>query len=388
MKLLTSALVSLVTGVAIGVAVSVLIPRVWNWRPQSTSATETAAVAETAEEFARRAVEAERNAKPEMADLLERAAFARAAAHGSEIPALWLVIRSQLDQGKQGAHARLESLQALRRAIDLSLSAASRFADFEAAWQVRVDVTSAIAMAQSNLGSEIEADLEHLTNEVKTEPFSKAALHFAERVHGGGEKSLDATMRILEAGGSPSATPVATRKANDIVDVMLPKAEEEKIRLEQSLDQQWKADQSSMEMEPEQVTKRGTYANLSEEIQQLHEDLKSMDLESWLVFATEPGHAGRLEKLYSDIARCLTRAQELQQAKYNLWAIREIHAAEEVQEGWPERLGRIDVRLIHPTVSALYSMAYETRMKSLDGQQRPQAVRRLIQQPKIAIEQF
>lgn len=374
--------ICLVTGVAIGAAIGILIPRVGNGTPHSASTTDVA------EAFARRAVEADRIHNPEMADLLERAAFARASAHASETPALWLVIRSQLDHGKQGARERFDRLQAFRRAIDQSLSGASRIADFEAAWQVRVDVTAAIVLAQSTLVREIEGDLEQLTNEVKTEPFSKAARRCEEKMHGDGERSLDAVMRNLEASGSSSLRP-STRKTNDIFDLMLPKAEGENTRLEQSLDRQWEEDKiNTTGMQPEPVATRGAYAKLSEEIQKLHEDIKASDLESWLVFAAEPGKSGRLEKLYSDIVRCLTRVQELQQAKYNLWAIQEIHAAEEVA-GWQERLGRIDVRLLHPTVSALYSMAYEARMKSLnDRQQRPQAVRRLIQQPKIAIEQF
>jgi hypothetical protein len=300
-----------------------------------------------------------------------------------------LLIRSQLDHGIQGARDRLERLQALRRVIDQSLSGASRIADFDAAWRVRADVMSAIALAQSTLGREIGGDLEQLINQVdRTESFNEAVRHCAEKIHGDSEKSLDAAIRIWEASGSPNTTRPAIRKANDIINVMLQKAEREKQRLKRLLDQRWEADQHNTGMEPEQKTKRGEYANLTEKLQKFHEDLKSMDLESLLILAPDPTQASRLEELYSDVAGCLTRVQELQQAKYNLWAIQQIHTAEEVP-GWPERLGQIDVRLLHPTVSALYSMAYEARMKSLDDrQQRPQAVRRLIQQPKVVIEQF
>jgi hypothetical protein len=88
------------------------------------------------------------------------------------------------------------------------------------------------------------------------------------------------------------------------------------------------------------------------------------------------------------VAEASAEHAHLQQLAYNLWALREILAAEDT-DSWEDRLGVIDVGFLHPTVGALYSSAYGRRIEgSRDPSARAEAAQRVLSTPKNTLQSF
>ena len=96
-------------------------------------------------------------------------------------------------------------------------------------------------------------------------------------------------------------------------------------------------------------------------------------------------------KTYFDVSDRLdsmfARTMKLQRLGYNLWAMTQIHAADDAS-GWAERLGSIDLNLLHPAVSTLYSQTFEKRLAQQQGGNQHRAVRILLNQPKPELSRF
>jgi hypothetical protein len=81
----------------------------------------------------------------------------------------------------------------------------------------------------------------------------------------------------------------------------------------------------------------------------------------------------------------LSRAQVM---LYNLWAIRQINAAEDSPQ-WPDYLGTIDRSLLHPSVSAMWNLVHDRRFAEVQKREdRPSTVRRLLNAHLVGLERF
>ena len=78
----------------------------------------------------------------------------------------------------------------------------------------------------------------------------------------------------------------------------------------------------------------------------------------------------------------------MQQLAYNLWALRELEAAE-TSDAWVDRLGRVDPGLLEPSVSALYASVHSRRLEEVqDPVQRSNAVRNILTNAKVSLQEF
>ena len=88
-----------------------------------------------------------------------------------------------------------------------------------------------------------------------------------------------------------------------------------------------------------------------------------------------------IEQLLSDVTR-------LQGIRYNLWALRTIYRAQQ-SGNWDRLLGKIDVGLLQPTVSALYSTTYDSLIREkTDPRTRIVAVQNILNDKKAALSSF
>ena len=137
---------------------------------------------------------------------------------------------------------------------------------------------------------------------------------------------------------------------------------------------------------------RGQFENMIRDLRELDEACGAADLVSWQTIHDRLGHksvgqpvqqptaettptnktrgpavTGADEgNLAEKIANLTQKLYSLQQLAYNLWALREIHAADEDTDNWDVPLARIDTGLLHPTVAALYQQTYGEKIKTID----------------------
>jgi hypothetical protein len=153
---------------------------------------------------------------------------------------------------------------------------------------------------------------------------------------------------------------------------------------------------SSNRIEPATATSEGSpeghCSRLLRQIGELTAARQQADLDTWLQLgggelpanAPEVSGAGSSDKLL-EVER---QANSTRQLAYNLWALREIHAAETV-DSWVERLAQIDTGLLEPVVAALYSSTYGRRLEHVtDPFQRAVVVQQLLGDSKHTLGAF
>lgn len=120
------------------------------------------------------------------------------------------------------------------------------------------------------------------------------------------------------------------------------------------------------------------------------EDVNSRNVLFWLSRGrTAPEDAVQGGALHAQrLGECIKGIKELQTVAYNLWALRQIHAAGEVTM-WSDYLGAIDVGLLHPSVHAMYSQVSDSRLnRAQDSSSRLAAMAILLNKEKIPLKAF
>ncbi len=160
---------------------------------------------------------------------------------------------------------------------------------------------------------------------------------------------------------------------------------------------------------------RGQCESMLRELRELDEAFAAADLGSWQTIHDRLGHqsVGQIDhqpktettparknrksevngagegKLADKIANLTDKLYSLQQLAYNLWALREIHSAEEDTDNWDVPLARIDTGLLHPTVASLYQRTYEEKIKKVeDPLARTAKAKHVLSSPKTGLSTF
>jgi len=173
----------------------------------------------------------------------------------------------------------------------------------------------------------------------------------------------------------------------DIVNALTTKAETERMDIDRDVTAKAGADKNGGNVDPA-AQSPGPYQSDIKRLNELQEAIATADFRHWAALAMDQNVADQVEKVQADLQASAEKALRFQQRRYNLWALQQIHVAEDAPN-WPERLGQIDSRFLHPSVAALYSMVNDSLVKGLDDHaQRPAALRRLINQDKVHLERF
>ncbi len=111
-------------------------------------------------------------------------------------------------------------------------------------------------------------------------------------------------------------------------------------------------------------------------------------LRAWATTTEEASVAGGLADFEQQLSTTGADLTKLQLTLYNLWAIRQIYAAEDTTE-WTVYLGSVDRGVLHPSVAAMWNLVHDRRFAEVqDRAVRPAEVRRLLTAKPVALERF
>lgn len=138
----------------------------------------------------------------------------------------------------------------------------------------------------------------------------------------------------------------------------------------------------------------GRCTQLLRQIGELSAAKEHADIDTWVGLshdhrsmkeATSDAESDGTDAVIMDLEQLASSTRQL---AYNLWALREIHAAETV-ESWVGRLAQIDTGHLAPVVGALYSSACSKQLEQVqDPHQRSVVVQLLLSDPKIPLDAF
>jgi hypothetical protein len=365
------------------------------------------------ETFVAWAVAAQRAGQRDKAEYLEQDLLNLVVARPDKLPQMWPLLKQQLERGSDGSAGKIARLVSFKKTVEAALMATREPADFEAVWRVRLDVAKMLDAESRALAADLVKRIELLRKQVDvTTTFAEAAEvlrreNEPQSVSGASAatpETLEFTLSLCfgtlvavpTSGPATSPATGATSPQNDavvanwnkVLKLMLDRAESDVAQLRKQLKDQADLDRKPEGVGPTDLSSSGAYEVIATAAVRLEGELAAADLGRWSTFGNDRTVAIRIDDSHSHLSEVAAEASQLQQSRYNLWALRQISAAEDVPN-WPERLGQVDVHLLHPTVSALYAMAYENRLKSLDDPSaRPQVVRRLINQLNVRQERF
>lgn len=300
------------------------------------------------------------------ADLLTQAALRAQSHHPSTANAVWNKFRPFLDKATKGPRDRLERLLVYRTSVETAMLDCGNVADFEQLWAVRNKVAGEIDKARSELAKTIQVGLVKYQTEAVGKKLPDQLATFAAS---SGELEPQLVVLLATKPTDISASKDADLDLSGVTGIaqgLLDRTILEVQQLEKKAEEIRGRTSSGGAVEKSDAL--GLCEQLLQDIQTLSRVLQQAQLNRWLTNrTTKPqkettaGVVQRLALLYGEVAK-------LQQLRYNIWALQRISAAETVGN-WDTFLGEIDTGRLEPTVHAIYSSTYETRIRQRDDPQ-------------------
>jgi hypothetical protein len=318
-------------------------------------------------------------------DFLTQMALRRQVEQPQATATVWNKFRDYLDAQNLSPADRLARLTIYRDSIDTTLMACRTRVDFEEVWGVRQKVLAAIEEVYDQVSSEVAHAMTAFGQKIPELP-SVAALEAFARL----QTELESRLAVLlEAPPEDAST-----KGMDLSAVLHPVsalvaiAVAEGSRLSQEADTLAAQSVEEGKVEAAADGAMGQSEKLLRSVQELSRALERTRLSHWLVIAKDEAAQRELDNLNRDLTPLQGKLARLQQLRCNLWAVRQIYAAETVND-WDRYLGVIDTSLLHPTTAALYASAYESRIKKVDDPRiRTRTVQQLLNQKKTLLTAF
>jgi len=346
---------------------------------------------DTNDRFAKVALLRKQEGHVQQAELLQEIALDRMRDDPTRIPEVWQVLQSNIAVASQGAFAEVIRLGTFDRSVRASLLHCSSLAEFEMGWRVHTAIETLLHKKRSELQSDVAAELQTLRSQCDESPFGKSISSFVAAMVSTAPDQTSLGARLTAALPPPATGlggDVLRSPLKDLIRSLLAQAASEYASVKEAVSEQRKRDEANEELVPASEAEGGRFQRLLERLAALQDSLETADFDRWIWFTDGDALSTQLEDLRHSISQLGQSAFELQRGRYNLWALTQIHAAEESLD-WPQRLGQVDVHLLHPTVSALYSMVYNRRIEAApDRHKRGYSVRLLLNQAKIRQEQF
>ena len=341
-------------------------------------------------------------------------------------PLLWSRYQEYLGKKKLAAEESVLRLSTYLDSIDKAAIASHTEAEFQAVWDVRNKVLEQRSAVIESLKSAIGNDLTKVVEQIRQLPDKDKHVEAIEKLSQVGEDVLPKlhAIKVAFPTGGPEAAVLpkeVTDKLAAAVKEVLSLVDNQVASLEKERDAESKEDSEGnahdpggdadatgekKNASPEETT--GRYEALARHIVGLRQLLDEADVQSWLAVmgndnkepnspqqrpSTPPSpQLAECERLLADVQKKMESlsadVSRRQGLRYNLWALGVIYRAQQ-SSNWDGILGRIDVALLQPTVSALYSSTYDSLIKDkTDPRTRIVAVQNILNGKKIALSSF
>lgn len=341
-------------------------------------------------------------------------------------PLLWDRYHGYLDKKKLTAEESVLRLSTYLESIDKAAIASHTGAEFQTVWDVRTKVLEQRGAVIESLKSAIGNDLTKVVEQIRQLPDKDKHVEAINKLSQVGEDVLPKLHAIKVA--FPTGGPVAAVLPKEVTDKLAAAVKEvlslvgnQVAAMEKERDGEAKEDSEGNARDPggdadttgenkdaSPEDKTGRYEALARRIVGLRLLLDEADVQSWLaIMGNENKEPNSPQQKLStppnpQLAECerlLAEAQKKMESlsadvsrrqglRYNLWALGVIYRAQQ-SSSWDGILGRIDVGLLQPTVSALYSSTYDSLIKEkTDPRTRIVAVQNILNGKKIGLSSF
>ena len=318
---------------------------------------------------------------------------------------------------------QLGKLVGFQDQLEAALINCHEVSDFDRVWDVWLAVERQIGSLRETLLDQLAKSLSDLPDVPKDT--SMAQFEQAIQAYSAFTQQSQPSVIILLATASPDAPVDAglqaiSARARDLQKAAKTVVEGEEKQLLELQDEltgtsggSGTASKKAVRIEPGPLLQKdqepvlGKCALKIDELAHLEELFQEADLESWAALKRLPDHSTpeatgsktRARPESSDegtnaVLGALAGAQQtafkVQQAAYNLWALREIQTADTtVEESWPGHLARIDPGLLEPPVAALYTSVYSRRIEEFkEGSRRADVVGQFLSSKKVRLSEF
>lgn len=387
---------SLLLGVAIGASLTglfALIPRPTDRAPIATSS--------FPDEFYRAAAQLGAAPSPtnqRKTELMRQAAAERQESSVADSGMYWteyersLASPNSAESSLELETATLAKLIDFQEQLETALAHAVRVADFERAWTTWEEVDRRIVESRSSLLKRVGDELPEAIPSNDGSNLQTLADHI--RQFGSYLKDHQSQLVVSLAAVPPSeALPAPlqviadrARQLDATSVIALAKARKELGELRERLRD------SSNRIDPAKSTSdrppEGHCSRLLRQTGELAVARQQADFDTWLQLGGDKRHDVSGADPSDELLEVERQANSIRQLAYNLWALREIHAAETV-DSWVERLAQIDTGILEPVVAALYSSTYARRLEQVtDPYQRSVVVQQLLGDSKHSLGAF
>ena len=343
------------------------------------------------------------------AEFLIQAALQSQAKIPSTASGLWKEYKDYLDSNpKLDAYDRLTRLSSYLNRVEGTLVACSNLLDFQVVWEVRKHLLDEKSVSHESLLNEALKKVKALTSNLKGEIESKRSLAVFSLIGSQSDQLKASALLVLT---TESTKPIATNKVaesiRELLNVVIASATNDVATINKRVESAAKNDKKGDSVDPDKL---GVFEKISQDIQKLALSIESADLPTWILMTTPVKVKNEKTKeelktsslgnppenplvisstqINTSLSQLQGEVARLQGVRYNLWALRTIYGAES-SENWDIELGQIDLGLLHPTVSALYSITYDTLLrKQTDPLIRAGMVRAILNSKKMVLSEF
>ncbi len=321
---------------------------------------------------------------------------------------------------KFSAEDRFLHLSGYLDKIDEALSGCRTEEEFQQVWAVRCQVIRERDKEQKeidkNTVQKITKLVQKMTEANNSKEFIKTIKSFAQETV---EIKPAIALAISSIPEDEYKSSEIVQSGNKLIQLVSYAAKAQCAFLKKERDQAIKDDRDNKAVAPESLNLQnnentasgqnpgaGQYELLQTELNDFALELEKCDLPTWYTMLEETKSAPQdnetkskkvdnadsngsiLIDLQNDMEQLRSDAIRLQGMRYNLWALRSIHQADE-SANWVNILNKINVGLLHPTVSALYSSASDKLIKEkTDPNTRVRVVSSILNERKIPLSEF
>lgn len=334
------------------------------------------------------------------AELLRAAADEQQPHCLAESPIYWAEFKRTLESADQET-AKLSEMVKFQDQLENALTKAPSISEFQLAWETWSQVDQEITTSRGRLLAAIEKDLPILVETSEADDLD-AAIERTQSLASYLARHRDSIVAILAVTPPEKALPPPlqslTRKLHVLQAATLDAVQLEVGHLRQMRKQLC---ENAVKIDPAKPEggkpPEGRCSQVVRALGELAMARRQAELDSWIELdsqaktSSEPSQ-GMKGATNEQMANATFVADELassvRQLSYNLWALREIHAAETV-ESWVSRLAQIDTGMLEPVVGALYSSVYARRLDDVkDPEQRSLVVQQLLGGSKVPLSAF
>ena len=271
----------------------------------------------------------------------------------------------------------LEELLAFRAQLYEALTHASTPAEFDAIWSVREEVIKRLSACRAELRTQLAPHVPRATPVKEKEP-RLVAQEIGLQLQGLEEfvrLQEERLVLFVDQDVAETLDPLIV----DLVDCAKVAAQNVSgfVTDTQTFAKSFRARLSDLSVEPAEASATGPLHERRELLGQIEQQTVACDVARWsnlpaaftIVKPRSTAAKEASDNLAKEFREAVIGLSECQALAYNLWALREIQAAE-TSDAWESRLAPLDTGLLEATVGALYSSVYARRIDKVTDPER------------------